>query len=73
MKGAEQPTYFPEAKVTCVCGRVFTVGSTKETLAVEICSDCHPFYTGNEKLLDAAGRVEKFKARTAKATSKKSK
>lgn len=73
MKATEQLTYFPEAKVTCVCGRVFTVGSTKETLAVEICSDCHPFYTGNEKLLDAAGRVEKFKARTAKATSKKSK
>lgn len=73
MKGAAQSTYFPEAKVTCVCGRVFTVGSTKEALAVEICSNCHPFYTGNEKLLDAAGRVEKFKARTAKATSKKSK
>lgn len=66
-------TYFPEAEVACVCGRTFTVGSTKEKLSVEICSNCHPFYTGNEKLLDAAGRVEKFKARTAKAVSKKSK
>ncbi len=70
MKADTHPTYFPEAKVTCVCGRVFTVGSTKEALAVEICSDCHPFYTGNEKMLDAAGRVEKFKARRAAAGKK---
>ncbi len=65
MKTDTHPTYFPEAKVTCACGRTFTVGSTKEALSVEICSACHPFYTGNEKLMDVAGRVEKFKARTA--------
>lgn len=57
--------------MTCACGRSFIVGSTKEKLEVEICSNCHPFYTGNEKILDAAGRVEKFKAR--RAAAKKSK
>ncbi|MEK7612678.1 MAG: 50S ribosomal protein L31 [Patescibacteria group bacterium] len=65
MKTDTHPTYFPGAKVTCACGRSFTVGSTQENIKVEICSECHPFYTGNEKILDAAGRVEKFKARTA--------
>jgi len=71
MKTDTHPTYFPEAKVVCACGRSFTVGSTKEKLEVEICSNCHPFYTGNEKILDAAGRVEKFKARRAAAKPKK--
>ena len=67
MKTETHPTYFPSAKVVCACGRTFTVGSTKEKISVEICSACHPFYTGNDKILDAAGRVEKFKARRAKA------
>jgi large subunit ribosomal protein L31 len=73
MKTDTHPTYFPEAKVVCVCGNTFTIGSTKKELAVEICSACHPFYTGNDKLMDVAGRVEKFKARTAfaKASSVK--
>jgi large subunit ribosomal protein L31 len=71
MKAETHPTYFPEAKVTCACGKSFTVGSTKEKLSVEICSNCHPFYTGNDKILDTAGRVEKFKARRAAATKKK--
>ena len=70
MKTDTHPTYFPEAKVTCACGRVFTVGSTQEKIEVEICSACHPFYTGNDKILDTAGRVEKFKARKAAATGK---
>lgn len=69
MKTDTHPTYFREAKVTCACGNSFTVGSTKEKLEVEICSQCHPFYSGNEKMLDAAGRVEKFKARRSKATT----
>ena len=72
-KDPVHPTYFPEAKVVCACGRAFTVGSTKEKLSVEICSACHPFYTGNEKLMDVAGRVEKFKARRAAATPPKAK
>jgi large subunit ribosomal protein L31 len=71
MKTETHPTYFPEAKVVCACGRTFSVGSTEEKLSVEICSNCHPFYTGNEKILDAAGRVEKFKARKAAAKPKK--
>ena len=69
MKTDTHPAYFPKAKVTCACGRTFTVGSTKEKLEVEICSACHPFYTGNEKILDAAGRVEKFKVRRSKAAA----
>lgn len=73
VKTDTHPTYFPEAKVTCVCGRSFTVGSTEEKLEVEICSACHPFYTGNEKILDTAGRVEKFKARTSSAKAMKEK
>ena len=71
MKAQTHPTYFPQAKVTCACGNTFTVGSTKESIQVEICSNCHPFYTGNDKLMDTAGRVEKFKARRAAATSPK--
>ena len=70
MKTETHPTYFSDAKATCACGRTFAVGSTKEKLDVEICSACHPFYTGNDKILDAAGRVEKFKARSLKAKSK---
>ncbi len=73
MKTQTHPTYFPEAKVTCACGRSFVVGSTAEKIEVEICSNCHPFYTGNDKLMDTAGRVEKFKARRAAAGSKKAK
>ena len=73
MKTETHPTYFPEAKVVCACGRTFTVGSTQEKLEVEICSACHPFYTGNEKILDAAGRVEKFKNRRLAAVKKAAK
>jgi large subunit ribosomal protein L31 len=73
MKTETHPTYFPEAQAVCACGRSFTVGSTREKLEVEICSECHPFYTGNEKILDTAGRVEKFKARRTAASAKKSK
>lgn len=61
------PQYFPQAAVTCACGNQLTVGSTKQTISVEICSACHPFYTGTEKILDTAGRVEKFKQRKAKS------
>jgi large subunit ribosomal protein L31 len=67
MKKEIHPKYFLDAKVTCACGNVFTVGSTKESLQVEICSACHPFFTGNEKVMDIAGRVEKFKTRASKA------
>ena len=70
MKTDTHPTYHTGSKVTCACGAAFTVGSTMETIDVEICSQCHPFYTGMEKIADTAGRIEKFKARTAAATKK---
>jgi len=73
MKTDIHPTYFPNAKVNCACGATFTVGSTKEKLSVEVCSNCHPFYTGGEKIIDTAGRVERFKARTAAAKAIKEK
>ena len=63
------PQYFEKTKVTCACGNTFVVGSTMKEIGVDICSKCHPFFTGEEKLIDTAGRVEKFKARTAKASA----
>ena len=66
MKENIHPTYYVEAKVICACGNTFTTGSTKQELHVEICSACHPFYTGKQKLVDTAGRVEKFQKRAAK-------
>ncbi len=71
MKKDIHPQYFPKAKVKCGCGNEFSIGSTKKEIEVEICSACHPFFTGKEKLIDAAGRIEKFKTRAAKAKSKK--
>lgn len=72
MKKDIHPQYFPEAKATCACGAIFAVGSTKQEFHVEICSQCHPFYTGGDKIVDTAGRVERFKAKTAKSAAKKS-
>lgn len=71
MKKDIHPKYFKEAEVSCACGASFTLGSTVEKLRVEICSACHPFYTGNEKIMDTAGMVEKFKGRVAKAKAAK--
>ena len=65
MKKDTHPTYFGNAVATCACGATYTVGSTKETLAVEICANCHPFYTGQDKVLDTTGRVDRFKKSTA--------
>ena len=73
MKKDIHPTYYPEAKVRCACGNKFTIGSTKAEISVEICSKCHPFFTGEEKLIDTAGRVERFKTRLAKAAVPKPK
>lgn len=67
MKANIHPKYNTDTKFTCSCGAVFAIGSVKDAVSIEICSQCHPFYTGNEKVLDAAGRVEKFKARQASA------
>lgn len=60
MKENIHPKYY-EAKVTCACGNTFVTGSTKEELKVEICSECHPFYTGRQKFVERGGRVERFK------------
>jgi len=72
MKKDIHPKYDTKAKATCACGAVFLVGSTMPEIKMEICSQCHPFYTGNEKIMDTAGRVERFnKRRTASAKAKK--
>lgn len=71
MKNDIHPKYYPQAKVTCACGASFTVGSTLPEIHVEICSQCHPFYTGKQSLVDTTGRVERFKARRAKAAPAK--
>lgn len=67
MKKETHPKYYSEAVITCACGNKIKVGSVLESAHVEICSACHPFFTGNKKIIDTAGRVEKFKARQAKA------
>jgi large subunit ribosomal protein L31 len=59
MKPGIHPEYH-EARVTCACGETFVTGSTKKAIRVEICSKCHPFYTGQRKFVDAEGRVQKF-------------
>jgi large subunit ribosomal protein L31 len=66
MKKEIHPEYYPKAKVTCACGNAFTVGSTLKEIKVELCSACHPFYTGKQKLVDSARRVEKFKEKMEK-------
>jgi large subunit ribosomal protein L31 len=63
MKEKIHPKYYPDAVVTCSCGNTFTTGSTRKTLKVELCSKCHPFYTGERRIIDTGGRVERFKRR----------
>ena len=70
MKTDIHPKFYAKALATCACGAQVTVGSTMETIEMEICSQCHPLFTGNEKVSDTAGRIEKFKARTAAAAPK---
>ena len=63
MKTKIHPEYHNDAQVICSCGNTFTTGSTRKTLKVELCSKCHPFFTGEQKIVDTAGRVERFKRR----------
>jgi large subunit ribosomal protein L31 len=65
MQKGIHPKYNVKTKAVCVCGASFEVGSTASEIQMEICSKCHPFYTGNEKVMDTAGRVERFKRRQA--------
>lgn len=65
MKANIHPTWYPEARVRCACGNEFVVGATLPEIHVEVCSHCHPFYTGQARYVDTAGRVEQFKAKQA--------
>lgn len=67
MKPTGHPKYYTDAKVTCVCGNTWNTGSTKEEIHLEICSKCHPFFTGQMKFVDTQGKVEKFQALQEKA------
>jgi len=72
MKEGIHPKYF-ETTATCACGATYQIGSTKENIHVDICSACHPLFTGKQKLLDAEGRVQKFKKKYANVTPIKKK
>jgi len=65
MKDKIHPTYNEKVAVTCSCGNTFETGSTEKEISVEVCAACHPFYTGKQKLVDVAGRVDTFKKKLA--------
>ncbi len=67
MKTQIHPQWYPEALVTCVCGHTFKIGSTKSEIRVEICSKCHPFFTGEMRYTDTEGKVERFQKKVASA------
>lgn len=69
MKKGIHPEYFAAEAVCTGCGNKFTVGSTKQQIAMSICSKCHPFFTGNQKFVDEAGRIEKFNKRYARTAT----
>ena len=71
MKTNTHPQYFDKAQVVCVCGNKFSVGSTHELINVELCYKCHPFYTGEQRFVDAASRIQKFSDKQKKATEYK--
>jgi large subunit ribosomal protein L31 len=63
MKEGIHPTYYPNAKVVCSCGNTWTTGSTQELIRTDVCSNCHPFYTGEQRIVDTAGQVDRFMKR----------
>jgi large subunit ribosomal protein L31 len=71
MKTDTHPTYFPQATVKCACGNTFTVGSTQQTIDIEVCSACHPIYVGDDSKKMVAGRLEKFRSRQATVATKR--
>lgn len=71
MKKEIHPEYFENAKITCACGAVYQVGSTTPEISVELCANCHPLYTGKQKIVDTARRVEKFQEKLAKKAAVK--
>lgn len=66
MKEKIHPEFYEDAVVVCSCGNTFTTGATKKELRVEVCSKCHPFFTGEQRIVDTAGRVERFQKRYSK-------
>ncbi|OGI15454.1 MAG: 50S ribosomal protein L31 [Candidatus Moranbacteria bacterium RIFCSPHIGHO2_01_FULL_54_31] len=70
MKPSIHPTYFTEATIACACGATLQTGSTVEKMHTEICSQCHPFYTGKKKFIDTTGRVDRFKKLAQKSEAK---
>jgi large subunit ribosomal protein L31 len=66
MKKDIHPKYYPEAKIICACGNILITGSTRPEIKVEVCSACHPFYTGKKRLVDSTGRLDRFKKRFEK-------
>jgi large subunit ribosomal protein L31 len=73
MKKEIHPQYYQKATAICACGAKFSIGSTAKNIEVEICSQCHPFYTGQKKLVDTTGRVQRFRKRLKKTDDLKSK
>lgn len=69
MRDGIHPTYYHDAKVTCACGTTFETGSTRPTLRVDVCSQCHPFYTGQQRIIDTGGQVERFLRRQRRVDS----
>lgn len=69
MKSTIHPQYFDAVQVVCACGNTFTTGSTKQSIRVDICSHCHPFFTGAQKFVDTVGKVKKFQSRQAHAVA----
>ena len=69
MKAKIHPEYNEDCVVTCACGKTFTTGSTMKEIRVELCNQCHPFYTGKQKFVDTARRVEKFQEKVAKVSA----
>jgi len=66
MKEGSHPKYFPEAQVICACGNTWTTGATQEVIRTDVCSACHPFFTGEQRIVDTAGQVERFMRRLEK-------
>lgn len=73
MKASIHPQYNKSAQVVCSCGNSFTVGSTKDTIHVELCNKCHPFYTGQHRFVDTASRIERFEMKRKAAQPLRSK
>jgi large subunit ribosomal protein L31 len=63
MKDKIHPKYYPQAEVTCACGNTWTTGATQAKIRTDVCSACHPFYTGEQRIVDTAGQVERFMRR----------